>query len=167
MSIEYVTGGAMGTALVPVTAVASVLGSGIASVVELVLLALFVILPMYLGWRIAGRKGYSPWLGLVLGFVLGWIGWIIMALLRPRATRPSTPVVAGGYEQYGPSSRPLVPGADPSASSRRPRPPAWATPKSSPATGMPAPSQGSSSPEILLGNDVHGADAPPSSTPDT
>jgi hypothetical protein len=49
---------------------------------------LILILSMYFGWRIAGRKGYSPWLGLVLGLLLSLIGLLIVAVLprrRPRA----------------------------------------------------------------------------------
>lgn len=52
------------------------------------LLALLIwILSMYFGWRIAGRKGYSPWLGLVLGFVLSLIGLLVVAVLPRRRPR--------------------------------------------------------------------------------
>ena len=39
----------------------------------------------YLGGKIAAKKGYSPKLGVILGFIFGWM-WLLVALFLPRTT---------------------------------------------------------------------------------
>jgi len=55
--------------------------------VLLVILA-FWIAPIVIGAQIGSRKGHQA-LGLVLGLLLGWIGVIIIALVRPAQTWPT------------------------------------------------------------------------------
>jgi hypothetical protein len=45
------------------------------------------ILSMYFARKIAIRKGRSPWLGLILGFLLSFIGLIIVAVLPRKGPR--------------------------------------------------------------------------------
>ena len=49
---------------------------------EHVFLILFWIFDAGIGYLIGNRKG-RPVLGVTLGFVLGLIGWIILALVKP------------------------------------------------------------------------------------
>mgnify|MGYP000333112798 CR=1 FL=1 len=41
---------------------------------------------MWFGASLATRKGYSPWLGVVLHGLLGLIGTVILLVMRPRVT---------------------------------------------------------------------------------
>ena len=61
------------------------IGIGATVVLLIVLVALWVG-SMYFGSRIADSKGYSPWIGLVLGLVLSWVGLIIVAVLPKRSS---------------------------------------------------------------------------------
>ena len=65
---------------------ASGAGMGIGGfILWLVLLVIFTIAPMYLSYRTMVGKGNSGILGLVLGFFLSWIGFIITLVIPRRA----------------------------------------------------------------------------------
>ena len=59
------------------------------SVVFLILyLLVFLVLPMWVAARMAANRGRPMWLGLVLGFLLSWLGVLITWLIvKNDATR--------------------------------------------------------------------------------
>ena len=98
--------------------------SGITSVVAGLVSLVIWIASMYFARKIAIRKGRSPWLGLVLGLLLSWIGLLIVALLPRKGPRVAqTP----GSSQTRRSRRERVSGRPhrcrrPPLPQRRPRP---------------------------------------------
>jgi hypothetical protein len=54
----------------------------------LVFIAVFSLLPIYVGHRIGEPKGRMGWLW---GLLLGWIGVIIVAVLPPSTRRSTAP----------------------------------------------------------------------------
>jgi hypothetical protein len=52
--------------------------------VWLLVIALILVLPMWVGYRVTEGKGRGGGLGLLLGFLLGWIGVVICLLLSDR-----------------------------------------------------------------------------------
>ena len=128
-------------------AAGSALGAGLGLLVTLVGLAVAIAI-LYWGYRIAKKRGYPAWLGLVLAFFLGLIGILILYLL-PAKTRAQPAPYAAGYAQYPPP-----PGPAPAA----PQPPrGWSTqatlpPWATQAAPPPAPA---------------GADTPPPPAPES
>ena len=57
-------------------------------VVFIVLVLLLSVAPIIVAARLAEKRGRSVWFGIVLAFVLGWIGVLVVALTKPRAGAP-------------------------------------------------------------------------------
>ncbi len=124
-----------------VTAIVGASGGAAFGVVGVIALVIW-ILSMYFGWKIASRKGYSRWLGLVLGFFLSWIGLIIVAVIPRRGSRgaPDT----GDVREYTlpPDPPPMAPQAPPpwpTQSISPPLPPAAPAPEAPQAAQPPSP----------------------------
>jgi hypothetical protein len=125
--------------------------SGITPVVAGLVSLVVWIVSMYFARKIAIGKGRSPWLGLILGFVLSWIGLIIVALLPRRS--PRTAPATAGFRESAPqppwatratqSTPPPFPPAAPAADEPQAAPPA---PDVAPPVPQAAP-QGSTAPE--------------------
>lgn len=60
----------------------------------------------FAGYKMCENKGRDPWLGGLLGFFLGLIGLLIVALLKEQK-RPIAATAPGGYVQ--PASSPAFP----------------------------------------------------------
>jgi hypothetical protein len=56
--------------------------------VEVVVLLIVLVLPIYVGYRVGKVRGQAV-LGLVLGFMLSWLGVLIVLLMPKRATTPA------------------------------------------------------------------------------
>src|SRR5215469_7998992 len=74
-------------------------------VLLLLMILAFWIAPVIVGAQIGSRKGHQA-LGLMLGLLLGWIGVIIIALVRPAQTWPPQrysgwPPQQGGWPPQG------------------------------------------------------------------
>jgi hypothetical protein len=54
--------------------------AGAALFIWLIALAIGIVIIVW-GWKVAKRKGYSPWIGFALTFFLSWIGLIIVYVL--------------------------------------------------------------------------------------
>ena len=76
------------------------------------------VLSMSRGWQIASRKGYPPWLGLILGLLLSLIGLLIVVVLPARHSR-AAPATAGGNGLTRPDPA-TAPQASPSAGEAAP-----------------------------------------------
>jgi hypothetical protein len=103
--------------------------SGITPVVAGLVSLVVWIASMYFARKIAIRKGRSPWLGLILCFVLSWIGLIIVALL-PRKS-PRTASATESFRESAPqppwatqSTPPPLPPAAPALEAPQAAPPA-------------------------------------------
>lgn len=52
-------------------------------ILGVIVIGLWVV-PIGLSYQKATEKGYEPMLGILLGFFLGWIGFLITLALSPR-----------------------------------------------------------------------------------
>ena len=57
--------------------------------VEVVLLLIVLVLPIYVGYRVGNARGQAV-LGAVLGFMLSWIGVLIMLLFSKKSPSAGT-----------------------------------------------------------------------------
>jgi hypothetical protein len=85
-----------------------------AAVVVLILVAAWVCIGGLIGWAIAKNKGHGT-AGFFLGALLGWIGWIIAALLSPTPeaearqiarTHAHLAVISQQYRSFGAAPAP-------------------------------------------------------------
>ena len=136
------------------SAAAAIVGASGGAPLSAGLIALVIwLLSMYFARKIAIRKGRSPWLGLVLGCLLSWLGLILVAVL-PRKGPRVTSANAGFTGYASPAPPPLASRATPprATESTPPPLPAAAPAPETPQAAPPAPEAAPPSPVGVAGN---------------
>jgi hypothetical protein len=116
-------------------------GAAIGGLFFFLIYAVIIAAFLYWGYKIATKKGYAVWIGLVLAFFLGLIGIIILYVLPDKSRQVrSTPM---GMSGMMPPAQPPMGGMAPPAAPMAPPPmaaPPAAAPTPPPAPPTPPPS---------------------------
>jgi len=125
-----------GSALALIAGKGGAVVGGIFGLIIVLVAIVISIAIIYWGWKIAQKKGYSPWIGFLLAFFLGLIGIIILYVMPDKSTaKPlSAPMMGAPPSAPSPMGQVATPPSAPPTAAPAP-PPAAPTPPAPPPTG--------------------------------